>query len=73
VEASIEAHIFPSAVIRDRNDNATDVLPEHSSPTISVNAPIRKLPSNSPSSSAIPVGTTVRTILAGGVRADGIF
>ena len=51
LEASIQAQTLPVEVICDRNDNATEVLPEHSPPTSSVTAPTGKPPRISPSSS----------------------
>jgi len=71
-ETSIQAHTLPARVNRAKKDRASEVLPEHSGPTISVNAPRGSPPSRRLSMDGMPVEDVGRRTLGAGDSADGI-
>jgi hypothetical protein len=63
---------LPACVNRARKDRASEVLPEHSGPTISVNAPRGSPPSRRLSMDAMPVEDVGRKTFGPGDSADDI-
>jgi hypothetical protein len=72
LDISIQAHTFPACVSRAKKERASEVLPKHSGPTTSVNAPMGSPPRRRSSMDGMPVGDVGRRTFGAGDSADGM-